>query len=299
MKFNKNIDKVIIRYNKNIDKVNRLEKKKALLLKKLLAKLKIDKNLSYSLDGGISKLDKIKKKELDEEDIQLLLENEYNFATGETIPNFFTKLQIFSISKENIASISFDDKLKPHLYFHGNFAVLPSHLEMRKDIDFMNTWKNKKIKKLEKQNTCPKCEEYFDKNKRDKVPTLHHTKTEEKQENFSKIIDRLKKDFLNGKKTISDVHKTASIEKERYIDCYKSLSDTELICLDCHSKKEHPEYIIRSIYNKYCRKINGAKEGGNSELVKKLKEDYYFEMEKHGLFNDENNKWIELLSNEL
>jgi len=154
---------------------------------------------------------------------------------------------------------------------------------MKKDKEFKKRYDEEKERRIKQQGICHKCKEPAE----EKYMVLHHTKSEEKAKEFPLFVDEIKKEFLKGKKSFSNLVDLVNKEKQKYIDYYKSLEEVELEHSRCHMK-EHDSLIKSNYHNSYISKLNKAINEGNIERINQLKKEYFDEATKRDLYDKEN-----------
>ena len=114
---------------------------------------------------------------------------------------------------------------------------LPSfYRETVKDKEFRKKWESEREKRLLKSNRCEYCNKEFNS---ERFSVLHHRKMPEKEEEAmmkrSEIGIKLISEKISGEEAAAEYIKII----DELMNYYKSLSDTDLICLNCH-EGEHP-----------------------------------------------------------
>ena len=117
------------------------------------------------------------------------------------------------------------------------------HKESLKDKFFKKDWKHERAKRLLKIKNCKYCRIIFTK----KNPAvLHHQKMPSKEKELEEKKVSLGIEVLNEKLDLKEASKKYQTFIEELINYYKTLNDTDLICVSCHAK-EHLKTIKRSI----------------------------------------------------
>jgi hypothetical protein len=101
------------------------------------------------------------------------------------------------------------------------------------DSEFRKFWNREKMRRVLHQKVCKYCDKMF---VGDQGAVIHHVKMQEKEAEAYKEKWEIKREVEFGDITESDGKAMIKAIEEGLISYYKSLQDTDLVCIPCHAK---------------------------------------------------------------